>query len=131
MIRIPQRRSQEPLDHQRLCLTTLLSTSLPASKKVRVYDGAATVSASKVRHAMALRRKGAMRPISRRTLLSSVTAFCGLGAARSAPALILNDASRLNPIPVAGHAIVRDSNDDRVVAELRALLQAAWEGRRP
>ena len=72
-----------------------------------------------------------MRLISRRALLTSATAFCGVGAARSAPALILNDASHLNPVPVAGHALVRDGNDDRIVAELRALLQAAARDRRP
>jgi FAD/FMN-containing dehydrogenase len=72
-----------------------------------------------------------MRLISRRALLTSATAFCGLGAARSAPALILNDASHLNAVPVAGHAIVRDGDDDRIVAELRALLQAAARDNRP
>src|SRR5262245_5703050 len=74
---------------------------------------------------------GAMRFISRRALLTSATAFCGFSAARGAPALILNDASRLNPVSVAGHAIVRDGNDDRIVAELRALLRAAARDNRP
>jgi len=72
-----------------------------------------------------------MRLISRRALLTSATAFCGLGAARAAPALILNDASHLNPVTVAGHAIVREDDDDRIVAELRALLQAAARDGRP
>src|SRR5262245_40501581 len=72
-----------------------------------------------------------MRLISRRALLTSATAVCGLGAVRGAPALILNDASRLNPVSVAGHAIVRDGNDDRIVAELRALLRAAARDNRP
>jgi FAD/FMN-containing dehydrogenase len=72
-----------------------------------------------------------MRLISRRALLTSATAFCGLGAARSAPAPILNDASHLNPVPVAGHAIVRDIDDDRIVAELRALLRTAARDGRP
>jgi FAD/FMN-containing dehydrogenase len=72
-----------------------------------------------------------MRPISRRALLTSATAFCGLGAARAAPALILNDASHLNPVPIASQAIVRDDDDDRIVAELRTLLRAAARDGRP
>ena len=55
----------------------------------------------------------AMRSMSRRALLTSATALWGLRAARAAPALILNDASRLNPVPVAGHAIIRDGDDER------------------
>jgi FAD/FMN-containing dehydrogenase len=72
-----------------------------------------------------------MRSISRRALLTGATAFCGLRAARSAPALILNDASHLNAVPVAGQAIVRDADDDRIVAALRALLQSAARENRP
>src|SRR5262245_27590307 len=72
-----------------------------------------------------------MRLISRRALLASATAFGGLGAARSAPALILNDASHLNPVPVAGHAIVRDGDDNRIAAELRAALRAAARDSKP
>src|SRR5215472_14088575 len=84
-----------------------------------------------MRHAKVGEAGDAMRPISRRALLTSATAFCGLGAARSAPALILNDASHLNPVSVAGNAIVRDGDDDRIVAELRALLKAAAGNDRP
>jgi FAD/FMN-containing dehydrogenase len=83
-----------------------------------------------MRHAKVGEAGDAMRLISRRALLTSATAFCGLGAARSAPALILNDASHLNPTSVAGNAIVRDGDDNRIVAELRALLnEAARDGR--
>src|SRR6185369_5488408 len=77
-------------------------------EKIRACDGGVTVSDGKVRHAVAPRRDVGMRSISRRALLTSATALCGLRAARAAPALVLNDASRLNPIPIAGHAIVRD-----------------------
>jgi len=72
-----------------------------------------------------------MRSMSRRALLTSATALCGLRAARAAPAVILNDASRLNPISVAGHAIIRDGDDDRIIAELRAQLQAATRAGQP
>jgi FAD/FMN-containing dehydrogenase len=72
-----------------------------------------------------------MRSISRRALLTSATALYGLRAARAAPAVILNDASRLNPTPVAGHAIVRDSDDNRIIAELQAQLQAAARAGQP
>jgi len=72
-----------------------------------------------------------MGSISRRALLTSATALCGLRAARAAPAGILNDASRLNPTPVASHAIVRDSDDNRIIAELRAQLQAAARAGQP
>ena len=72
-----------------------------------------------------------MRSISRRALLTSATALCGLRAARAAPALVLNDASRLNPVTVAGHAIIRDGDDERVIAELRAQLQAAARAGQP
>jgi len=100
-------------------------------KKFRVCDGAVTVSASKVRHAVAPKREVGMRSISRRALLTSATALCGLRAARAAPAVVLNDASRLNPVPVAGHAIIRDGDDERVIAELRAQLQAAARAGQP
>jgi FAD/FMN-containing dehydrogenase len=72
-----------------------------------------------------------MGSISRRALLTSATALCGLGAARAAPAVVLNDASRLNPVPVAGQAIIRDGEDNRIIAELRALLQEAARAGQP
>src|SRR5262245_65495774 len=103
-------------------------------EKIRVCDGAVTASASKVRHAVTpsgKSREVGMRSISRRALLTSATALCGLRAARAAPAGILNDASRLNPTPVASHAIVHDRDDNRIIAELRAQLQAAARAGQP
>src|SRR5262245_55588713 len=101
----PHTATAKVIDHQRMCLTTVLSTSLPIQKKC---------ASMMVRHTLSQQYAAcyggeagdAMRSISRRALLTSATAFCGLSAARSAPALILNDASHLNPVPVAGHAIV-------------------------
>ncbi len=73
-----------------------------------------------------------MRPISRRAVLTTAAALASsVGTGRAAPALILNDASRLNPVQVAGHAMVRDGEDDRIVAELRTLLQAAARAGQP
>ena len=47
-----------------------------------------------------------------------------------APALVLNDASRLNPVPVARHAILRDDGDAALIEALRGLLRdAAAEGK--
>ena len=47
-----------------------------------------------------------------------------------AEALVLNDASRLNPVPVARNAVLRPESDDALLAALRALLrEAAAEGR--
>jgi FAD/FMN-containing dehydrogenase len=44
--------------------------------------------------------------------------------------LILNDASRLNPVPVARHAVLRHDSDAAVIEGLRGLLRdAAAEGR--
>src|SRR5262245_11379830 len=69
--------------------------------------------------------------MSRRALLTSAAALCGLRAAPAAPAVVLNDASRLNPVPVAGHATIRDGDDDRIIAELRAQLLAAARAGQP
>lgn len=65
-----------------------------------------------------------MRPISRRSLLTTAAALAS-GVGRAGSALVLNDASRLNPVRVAGQAIVRAGDDARIIAELRSLLQAA------
>src|ERR1044072_8218739 len=44
--------------------------------------------------------------------------------------LVLNDASRLNPVPIARNAVLRSESDDALIAALRALLrEAAAEGR--
>src|SRR5262249_53161697 len=76
-----------------------------------------------------------MRVISRRSLLTG--AVGGMACASRSPAiaapasrggpaqsLTLNDASRLNPVPVARHLIVRD-DEARASEELRALLREA------
>jgi FAD/FMN-containing dehydrogenase len=80
-----------------------------------------------------------MRPISRRTLLSGAAGvLAAQPVVRAAPAprggpaqpVVLNDASRLNPIAVARHAIVDAASEQRQVDELRALLRdAARDGR--
>jgi FAD/FMN-containing dehydrogenase len=50
-------------------------------------------------------------------------------AAASAP-VVLNDASRLNPVAVASHAVIRTEAEQGLIAELRALLaDAARDGR--
>ena len=52
------------------------------------------------------------------------------GAPAEADALVLNDASRLNPVPVARNAVLRPESDEALIAALRALLRdAAAEGR--
>jgi FAD/FMN-containing dehydrogenase len=79
--------------------------------------------------------------LSRRSLIvsaASLLAASKLGPARAAarrpaPArpFVLNDASRLNPVPVAAHVTVRSSEDERVIAQLRALLQEAAQDNQP
>src|SRR5690349_1874054 len=50
-------------------------------------------------------------------------------APRPAAPLVLNDASRLNPVPVARNAVLRPESDEALIAALRALLKdAAAEG---
>src|SRR5262245_3106812 len=70
-----------------------------------------------------------MRPISRRRLLTTAAGALAAGVvpANAAPArpLILNDASRLNPVPVAAHSVLRAAGEERLVADLRALLREA------
>jgi FAD/FMN-containing dehydrogenase len=45
-------------------------------------------------------------------------------------ALVLNDASRLNPVPVARNAVLRADSDTALIGSLRALLrEAAADGR--
>ena len=78
-----------------------------------------------------------MTRLSRRTFIAA-TGAAALVPAASAPAaprrkqadpLVLNDASRLNPTPVARNVTLR-GEDDALFAELRALLKdAAAEGR--
>jgi FAD/FMN-containing dehydrogenase len=45
--------------------------------------------------------------------------------------LVLNDASRLNPTPVARHWIATDGNETTFIARLRAELQEAATAKRP
>ncbi|MGE3150355.1 MAG: FAD-dependent oxidoreductase [Pseudorhodoplanes sp.] len=75
-----------------------------------------------------------MKKISRREVLTSGAAGLATLAwrneVRAAAAdgqgpVVLNDASRLNPTPVAKHVIVRPDDRERLVAELRALLAEA------
>src|SRR5262245_27915470 len=78
-----------------------------------------------------------MRPVSRRAFLATAT---GTAVAAKSPAiaalrrpppapLLLDDASRLNAVPIARHAVVR-SADGLLIAELRAVLkEAAEQGR--
>ena len=75
-------------------------------------------------------------PITRRSLLTSAAATVLAGSARAgsaAPARpqVLNDASRLDVVPVAAHAIVRAGDDERLIAELRTLLKEAAENGHP
>jgi FAD/FMN-containing dehydrogenase len=77
-------------------------------------------------------------PLSRRSFLAATAVGAAVstlarparGAARPAAPLVLNDASRLNPVPVARNAILRPESDDALIAALRVLLrEAAAEGR--
>lgn len=80
-----------------------------------------------------------MPRVSRRRLLATAVAGLALAPslARSAFAqaarnrLTLNDASRLNPIPIAHSVLVRPANDERTIAELRGLLKEAARAGRP
>jgi FAD/FMN-containing dehydrogenase len=81
-----------------------------------------------------------MRRISRRRFVAAATAglaalsrpAAALGAPspRASLPLILNDASRLNPVRVSAHVVVRANEEQQRIAVLRSLLrQAALEGR--
>ena len=78
-----------------------------------------------------------MRRLSRRKLLMSGATLAlaplwarGAAAQATVAPIVLNDASRLNPVPVARNVIVRSGADNDIVAELRALLKtAAAEGK--
>ena len=76
-----------------------------------------------------------MTRLSRRTFVAAAGAAALAPAALAAPRrkqaepLVLNDASRLNPTPVARNVMLR-GEDDALIAGLRALLKdAAAEGR--
>jgi FAD/FMN-containing dehydrogenase len=77
-----------------------------------------------------------MITLSRRRFLAAAGATLAVpgpaaGAPReAAPALVLNDASRLNPVPIARNAVLRADGDAALIEALRALLKdAAAEGR--
>jgi hypothetical protein len=79
-----------------------------------------------------------MRSLSRRKLITGVGAALASGLAAREPVAetasaappLLNDASRLNPVPVARHVVLRANEEERFIAELRAQLRAAAaEGR--
>ena len=76
--------------------------------------------------------------VSRRRVLASGAAFALTPAlTRSAKAaikpkpLVLNDAGKLSPTPVARHVVIRPNEDDAIVAELRTLLKDAASESRP
>ena len=71
--------------------------------------------------------------LTRRTLLGAAAvgaAVATLPACAGERRAILNDASRLNPTPVARHAVRRERGDD-LVAVLRRELKAAADAGRP
>jgi FAD/FMN-containing dehydrogenase len=82
-----------------------------------------------------------MKRISRRQLLAAGAVGAALLSqarqGRSAPGapkpqpVTLNDASRLNPTPVAHNITVPVSDDRRIVAELRSVLKEAAADKRP
>ena len=76
--------------------------------------------------------------VSRRRVLASGAALALTPAlTRSAKAaikpkpLVLNDAGKLSPTPVARHVVIRPNEDDAIVAELRTLLKDAASESRP
>jgi FAD/FMN-containing dehydrogenase len=79
-----------------------------------------------------------MRRIDRRRALVITGSAAALpllprraGAATAPQRIILNDASRLSPTPVARHWIVTPDAEKDLVAQLRAELKAAASGGRP
>lgn len=52
-------------------------------------------------------------------------------AARAARPVVLNDASRLNPTPVARHVVIASPNAQDVIADLRRVLSEAAAEHRP
>ena len=61
--------------------------------------------------------------------LTAVPATPSLGIAE--PGIIINDASRLNPTPVAIHLTINSNADAEFIARLRAELKAAATAQRP
>jgi len=73
--------------------------------------------------------------ITRRRLLRTAAAGAALPLARmparAEPRTILNDASRLNPTPVARHVVISKPATDDLIARLRAELKDAAAAKRP
>ena len=74
--------------------------------------------------------------ISRRALLAAAAAGAvvrpvGGAAQRVGGPLVLNDASKLNPTPVARNVVLRPDSDATLIADLRALLKDAAADSRP
>jgi FAD/FMN-containing dehydrogenase len=57
--------------------------------------------------------------------------FARLPQARAAQRIVLNDASRLSPTPVAGHVTITRPATDDLIARIRAELKDATEAKRP
>jgi FAD/FMN-containing dehydrogenase len=76
-----------------------------------------------------------MRHLTRRTVLVSGLATAGAvtlpTAMRAEPAVVLDDASHLNPTPVARHVVVRPDSEATTIERLRAELQEAAAAGRP
>jgi FAD/FMN-containing dehydrogenase len=77
-----------------------------------------------------------MIALSRRRFIAAAGAVLAVPRAtnaavrETASALVLNDASRLNPVPIARNAVLRADSDTALIDSLRALLrEAAADGR--
>lgn len=71
-----------------------------------------------------------MRSITRRAALGTAVAAVVPKYLRAEPAVILNDASQLNPTPVARHVVVQ-TDHEAAIERLRAELRAATLAGRP
>jgi FAD/FMN-containing dehydrogenase len=73
--------------------------------------------------------------LSRRAILRGAGTLIAASAAPSLgnaePRVVINDASRLNPTPVAVHLTVRTDTEADVIARLRAELKTAAAAKRP
>ena len=73
--------------------------------------------------------------LSRRSVLGAALATAALAATSQTPraeaTVVLNDASRLNPTPIARHVVIGPDPDAVVVARLRAALREAAAAGRP
>ena len=87
------------------------------------------MQSSKVKGEAEISRRHLLKAAAASALLVSPTVRAQAeGSARRPP--VLNDASRLNPTPVAAHRIVRVDDERRYVEDVRALLrEAEREGR--